>query len=234
VKPPRILDGALGTTLAQRLTLPAGTPTAPLNRTHPDAVRAVHAAHRAAGATLLRTNTLTCAPGVHEAWQQLRTLGVDLARQAARDADVWLSTTTLPGVATGIGALPIDGVLVETVMALDAGLATLRAIQAEWDGPVAMSFVPGPATAALTPRRVAALRAEGVQLALNCAPAAAVHAALDVLPAGAWWVWPSDATVDDLLGLADRASGIGGCCGTGPSCIAGFRDRTQGTSSSTS
>jgi len=82
-----ILDGAMGTLLQERGLPPGGCPEA-MNRSHPDAVREIHAEYAAAGADILVANSFggnrlkLAHYGLEEAVDELNRRAVELAREA--------------------------------------------------------------------------------------------------------------------------------------------------------
>ncbi len=82
-----VFDGAMGTQISAR----GGTPGAVANIDSPEIVKAIHAEYKAAGATIILTNTLTANrialehAGLADRIEELNTRGVKLCREAVGD-----------------------------------------------------------------------------------------------------------------------------------------------------
>ena len=182
-------DGAMGTALQEAGLPPRIAPERWL-REHPDAVRAVHAAHHAAGARWVQTNTfggtrsrLTLA-GLEEQAASLNATAVALARAGAPGLRVLgcLGPTTAPSTeweflyAEQVEALAeagVDGFIVETILGVEEGIAAVRAAAATGVGPVLASYTPGRDGHALDgapPEAIAEAlkRAGAAAVGLNC------------------------------------------------------------------
>lgn len=164
-----IADGAMGTQLQARGLAP-GAPGELWNLERPQDVVAIHRAYREAGARVLLTNSFGGSrwklqlAGLEERVVEVNRLAGELARQAAGE-DGWVLgdigptgrfvaplgtdsfadfVTIFTEQAEALVAGGVDGIIVETMTALDEARAALEAAQSVTDLPVAvtMTFTP--------------------------------------------------------------------------------------------
>jgi 5-methyltetrahydrofolate--homocysteine methyltransferase len=199
-----LLDAAMGTALMSR----GLTGRAPeWNLSHPELVRDVHAAHVAAGAELVLTNTFVGASAEEAA------AAIHLARASGAryvGGSLWAG---LPDLATQIARLAdTDSIWLEAATNPQQALAAVRAA-------VEVTTLPVVITCALRSAPLDELRAAGASAAgYACSP------------------WPDDARGADVVkpaadGLGPeewahkipRARLLGGCCGTDERYLAALR-----------
>lgn len=151
-------DGAMGSAL-QAVGLPPGIAPERWLQERPEAVRAVHAAHQAAGARWVQTNTFggnrsrLAEAGLAERLAELNATAVALARQGAPNLPVLgcLGPTTAPSSewervyteqAEALAGAGVDGFIVETILGKDEGVGAVRAAVAATLGPVMATYTP--------------------------------------------------------------------------------------------
>lgn len=201
---PLLVDGGMGTQL-QRLGLAPGAAGEFWNVAHPDHVRSVHRAYRAAGAALLTTNTFggtACVLAGHGAGARVHELnlaGARLAREIAGD-EAWVLGDIGPfgGMLEPLGDALHDEVIVafgEQAAALLAGGADALLVETMSD----------PVEAALA---VAAAKSAGAEL---------VVATFTFQQSASGYRTMMGTTVADALaGIIDAGADIVGAnCGTG-------------------
>jgi methionine synthase I (cobalamin-dependent) len=149
----------MGTGL-QEVGLPPGVGSERWCLEHPEAVQAVHAAHQAAGARWVQTNSFganggrLAVDGLAGQVVAVNAAAVRLAREGAPGLPVLgcLGPTTAPSAdwerlyveqAEALAAAGVDGYIVETVVAIGEGMAAVRAAYAVNSGPVLASYTPG-------------------------------------------------------------------------------------------
>lgn len=151
-------DGAMGTAL-QALGLPPRTAPELWLQERPEAVRTVHAAHHAAGARWVQTNsfggnrTRLAAAGLPNSVSALNRIAVTLAREGAPGLPVlgclgptiaasneWASVYAEQAEALALAG--VDGFMVETILGLEEGRAAVQAARATTAGPVFASYTP--------------------------------------------------------------------------------------------
>lgn len=222
---PVVLDGGLATTL-QDAGLPLYTPVETWLLERPDAIRAAHAAFAEAGAEVLLTATFRSLPSERDDWEALVPRAIALAREAADGrAAVWLSLGPGGGhveVVARFGGL-VDGVVLETFVDGDAGLAALRSCDRVV--PTVLSVTP---IGVMDVARIAreAMDAGAAGFGLNCVPGPALVEAAARVPGDIpLWAKPNGGPGqrEAFAALWRRARWLGGCCGTGPVAIAGLR-----------
>lgn len=107
----RILDGAMGTMLQER-GLPLGVAADAWNIENPEAVCAVHAAYRAAGADMLYANSFGCnalrQKHGHHTIEALVRAAIENARRAAGDAPVALDIGPLGALIEPFGDIEFE------------------------------------------------------------------------------------------------------------------------------
>ncbi|NLW50297.1 MAG: methionine synthase [Candidatus Brocadiaceae bacterium] len=164
-------DGAWGTELAAR-GLPAGEAPDVWNLQRPDDVRAVAVAYVEAGADIILTNTFGASPlklayaNLDDRTEEINRRGVELSLEAAAGralvfASIGPSGALLEPLGTvreedmvaqfarqarAIAEAGADGIVIETMTALDEAKAALRAVREVCDLPVvvSMTFDRGP------------------------------------------------------------------------------------------
>src|ERR1041384_1343940 len=191
-----LLDAAMGTALLAQ-GLKGRAPE--WNLSHPERVRGVHLAHRAAGAELILTNTFVGA-STEEAAAALR-----LAREAgapAVGASLWAGLADLEAqIAQLEGA---DQVWLESAISLEQALdGVQRAVR--------VTKLPVVITCAMRSAPLDQLRKAGAAAAgYNCSPWPDDPAGADVLKPDAAGLEPQAWAAK----IAGKARMVGGCCGT--------------------
>lgn len=199
-----LLDAAMGTALmAQGLTGRAPA----WNLSHPDRVRAVHAAHVAAGADLVLTNTFVGA-SAEEARAAVRLARAGGARYVG--GSLWAGLRDLPAQVAQLA--DVDSIWLEAATSTEQALAAVRAAVGATPLPVVISC-------AMTAAPLQQLREAGaVAAGYACSP------------------WPASAGDADVVKLAadgldpgewarrlPAARLRGGCCGTDERYLAALR-----------
>lgn len=233
---PLVADGAMGTML-QAAGLMPGDWAAPWSLSHPEAVRATHAAYVAAGADLLLTNSF----GATE--QAILRASVAVARQAeARYVVGSLGPGADENEATPLAEAGVDALWLETQLSLADALDSLRACQRVAPHlPLIVTFSfhrpDSLSHAGDSPATIARALAENGATAIgaNCgvgppplAPILAAMADACSLPLA---LKPNAGPATAPLGPAEwvaalspllvpRVRIVGGCCGTTPAHIA--------------
>jgi len=267
-----ISDGAMGTELAKR-GLEAGTCPELWNVENPEAIRAVIASYVRAGSDIVLTNTFggnrkkLAKYGLAERIGELNRRGVEIARDAAGDsALVFASVGSTGEFMAPLGTLTeadfvacfaeqiavlveagVDGIVIETMTALEEALAALKAVRETASLPVvvSMTYQKGPGGLAtmmgVRPEGAASSLAEADVIGANCGSGIEDMIEVARLMRGATrkplWLKPNAGLPELVKGktvfretpeqMASRlgdlieagANVVGGCCGTTPAHI---------------
>ena len=199
-----LLDAAMGTALMSR----GLTGRAPAwNLSHPNVVRDVHAAHVAAGAEVVLTNTFVGA-SAEEAAAAIRLARASGARYVG--GSLWAGA---PDLATQIAQLAdTDSLWLEAAISPEQALAAIRTA-------VQVTALPVVITCALRSAPLDELRAAGaVAAGYACSPWPLDASGADVAKPAADGLGP-----EEWARRAPRARLLGGCCGTDERYLAALR-----------